>query len=81
MNWGLEFEKLPEEMKQVTVRKHKAFRRLLEAEEQANRWADELRTAKIEFEAAEREYGQTSLRWNPETNTMTPKDALEKLLK
>lgn len=64
------FNKLPDEMKAVSVRLSNANRRVKKAFKQFSLWEKELEISEAEYRNAETEYGQASLRWDVETNSM-----------
>ena len=69
---GVDLNSLPEEMKVATARVSAAYKRYRRAEQQFSEWQKEHELATDEFAAAQATYGEVSLRWDPESNTMKP---------
>ena len=73
---NLDFNNLPKEMQDVSLRLRAAVLRLRKAEKQAMVWSNELSMSRTEWEQAQKQYGLTSLRWNPGDNSMSPMEEL-----
>jgi hypothetical protein len=63
---------LPKEMQDVSIRLNQAVRRWRKAQDQLRLWEKEFKVAEQLMRSIEREYGELSLRWNPETNEIAP---------
>lgn len=65
-------DKVPQEMKEASARLRAAVLRERKARTNAEGWKKELAIAASSLSAEELNYGAISLRWNPDTQTMTP---------
>lgn len=72
MNFEEEFKNMPEEMQQAQTRLGNAVKRQFKAKKQSDLWYAELSVANNILKEEAFYYGQVSLRWNPETQTMNP---------
>jgi hypothetical protein len=67
-----DFSKVPEEMRIAQARLNDAIKRERKAREQMTIWRKEWDCANASLQAENVVYGEVSLRWDPETQTMKP---------
>lgn len=70
--FSMNFENVPEEMKEANRRMVAAVKRVRHAGAQYGAWAKELSAAERCLQAEQTSYAEVSLRWDPQTDTMRP---------
>jgi hypothetical protein len=63
----------PKEVQDATLKANRAFNRVRKAMTQVELWKKEHGFADKEFQLAQAEQSELLQRWNPETNSITPK--------
>jgi hypothetical protein len=67
---------LPKEVLDAMIPMHAAVKRVRKAETQYDSWGKELIAARENLRAAEKTYGEVSLRWDTAANVVKPREEL-----
>jgi hypothetical protein len=70
--FDFDMSKVPQEMKEASQKMRSAIIRERKARQQFSLWRKEFDSASDCLKAEEKSYGEISLRWDPETQTMSP---------